>query len=97
MKFQPNDLQQLRQMCDEIKIFEGIQHPNLVKYYGVEVHKDEMLMFMEYCDTGTIEEAARMSLPEYLIRRYTREIVLAIHHLHDNSIVHRDIKGQCSS
>ena len=39
MKFQPNDLQQLREMCDEIKIFEGIQHPNLVKYYGVEVHK----------------------------------------------------------
>ncbi|KAK7107487.1 mitogen-activated protein kinase kinase kinase 4-like isoform X2 [Littorina saxatilis] len=93
MKFQPNDLQQLRQMCDEIKIFEGIQHPNLVKYYGVEVHKDEMLMFMEYCDTGTIEEAAKMGLPEYLIRRYTREIILAVNHLHENSIVHRDIKG----
>ncbi|XP_076445793.1 mitogen-activated protein kinase kinase kinase 4-like [Babylonia areolata] len=93
MKFQPNDLQQLREMCDEIKIFEGIQHPNLVKYYGVEVHKDEMLMFMEYCDTGTIEEAAKMGLPEYLIRRYTREIVLAVNHLHENSIVHRDIKG----
>ena len=52
-----------------------------------------MLMFMEYCDTGTIEEAAKMGLPEYLIRRYTREIVLAVNHLHENSIVHRDIKG----
>lgn len=53
-----------------------------------------MLMFMEYCDTGTIEEAAKMGLPEYLIRRYTREIVLAVNHLHENSIVHRDIKGK---
>ena len=51
-------------------------------------------MFMEYCDTGTIEEAAKMGLPEYLIRRYTREIVLAVNHLHENSIVHRDIKGK---
>lgn len=50
-------------------------------------------MFMEYCDTGTIEEAAKMGLPEYLIRRYTREIVQAVNHLHENSIVHRDIKG----
>ena len=28
-----------REVCDEIKIFEGIQPPNLVKYYGVKVHK----------------------------------------------------------
>ncbi|KAK7497186.1 hypothetical protein BaRGS_00011480 [Batillaria attramentaria] len=93
MKFQPNDLQQLRAISDEIKIFEGIQHPNLVKYHGVEVHKDEMLVFMEFCDTGTIEEASKQGLPEYLIRRYTREIVQAVNHLHENSIVHRDIKG----
>ncbi|CAL1534129.1 unnamed protein product [Lymnaea stagnalis] len=93
MKFQPNDQQSLKESCDEIKNFEGINHKNLVKYYGVEVHKDEMLMFMEYCDSGSIEEVARIGLPEYMIRRYTNEIVQAIAHLHENNIVHRDIKG----
>ncbi|XP_005109668.1 mitogen-activated protein kinase kinase kinase 4 isoform X2 [Aplysia californica] len=93
MKFQPNDQQWLKETCDEIKNFEGINHKNLVKYYGVEVHKDEMLMFMEYCDSGSIEEVARIGLPEYMIRRYTKEIVLAVAHLHENNIVHRDIKG----
>ncbi|CAG5116904.1 unnamed protein product [Candidula unifasciata] len=93
MKFQPNDQQSLKEICDEIKNFEGINHKNLVKYFGVEVHKDEMLMFMEYCDSGSIEEVARIGLPEYMIRRYTQEIVRAIVHLHENNIVHRDIKG----
>lgn len=50
-------------------------------------------MFMEYCDSGSIEEVARIGLPEYLIRRYTQEIVRAVAHLHENNIVHRDIKG----
>ncbi|XP_069140240.1 mitogen-activated protein kinase kinase kinase 4-like isoform X2 [Argopecten irradians] len=93
MKFQINDHQALKEIADEITLFEGILHPNLVKYYGVEVHRDEMLVFMEYCDRGTLEEAARMGLPESLIRIYTKEILLAVNHLHDNNIVHRDIKG----
>lgn len=55
--------------------------------------QDEMLVFMEYCDRGTLEEAARMGLPEHNIRVYTKEILLAINHLHENNILHRDIKG----
>ena len=93
MKIQPNDQQAFREIADEIKNFEGIQHSNLVKYYGVEVHKDEMLIFMEYCDRGTIEEAAKIGLPESVSRRYTKEILIAVQHLHENSIIHRDIKG----
>ncbi|XP_061167485.1 mitogen-activated protein kinase kinase kinase 4-like [Saccostrea echinata] len=93
MKFQANDHQALKELADEIILFEGIQHPNLVKYYGVEVHRDEMLVFMEYCDRGTLEEAAKMGLPEHNIRVYTREILLAVNHLHENNILHRDIKG----
>lgn len=93
MKFQANDHQALKELADEIILFEGMQHPNLVRYYGVEVHRDEMLVFMEYCDRGTLEEAAKMGLPEHNIRVYTREILLAVNYLHEHNILHRDIKG----
>ncbi|XP_071112541.1 mitogen-activated protein kinase kinase kinase 4-like [Haliotis cracherodii] len=93
MKMQPNDQQGFKEIADEIKNFEGNQHKHLVKYYGVEVHKDEMLIFMEYCDCGTVEEAAKIGLPEHIIRKYTKQILIAVNHLHENSIVHRDIKG----
>ncbi|KAL5010300.1 hypothetical protein ScPMuIL_012605 [Solemya velum] len=93
MKFQTSDHKTLKETIDEIKNFEGIQHNHLVSYYGVEVFKDEMLIFMEYCDRGTIEDAAKMGLPEYMIRKYTGYILVAVNHLHEHGIVHRDIKG----
>ena len=39
VRFQPNDHQTIKDIADEIKIFEGISHPSLVKYYGIEVHR----------------------------------------------------------
>ena len=51
------------------------------------------MIFMEFCDGGTIEEMAIQGLPEDLIRTYTREILIAINVLHEHGIAHRDIKG----
>ena len=56
--------------------------------------QDELLIFMEFCDAGTIEEVAKVGLTEHLVRNYTRELLIAINVLHENGIVHRDIKGQ---
>ena len=39
IRFQPNDYQTIKDIADEIKIFETLTHPSLVKYYGVEVHR----------------------------------------------------------
>lgn len=36
---QHNDAITIKQVSEEMKILEGIMHPNIVKYYGVEVHK----------------------------------------------------------
>lgn len=59
--------------------------------------QDEMLMFMEYCDEGTLESLATSTetgLPEELVRKYTRQLLEAVHALHERGIVHRDIKGE---
>ncbi|XP_052239205.1 LOW QUALITY PROTEIN: mitogen-activated protein kinase kinase kinase 4-like [Dreissena polymorpha] len=93
IKFPSADIHShFKEIIDEIKIFEGISHENLVRYYGVEVHR-EMLVFMEYCDRGTIDEVSRNGLTEDLIRIYTKQLLCAAQVLHDNKIVHRDIKG----
>ena len=52
-----------------------------------------MLIFMEYCAEGTIEEVAKQGLGEAMVRRYTGEILQAVAYLHEHDIVHRDIKG----
>ena len=50
---------------------------------------------MELCPEGTLESlimGTENGLPESTIRRFTKQLVNAISTLHENSIVHRDIK-----
>jgi len=59
--------------------------------------QDEVIIFMEYCSHGTIEEVAKQGLTEVVIRRYTKDILTAVDCLHEHNVVHRDIKGIVSS
>lgn len=90
---QANDSRAIKETIDEIRIFEGIKHPNIVKYFGVEIHRDELYIFMEYCNEGSLENAVQLNLPEQLVRKYTRQLLEAVNCLHEHGIVHRDIKS----
>lgn len=35
----PNDHKMIKRVAEEIKTFEGLTHENLVRYYGVEIHR----------------------------------------------------------
>ncbi|CAD5116996.1 DgyrCDS5829 [Dimorphilus gyrociliatus] len=89
----PNDHQFVMDVADELKNFEGLNHEGIIKYFGVEIHHDQMLIFMEYCQGGTLHEAAKVGLDEATTRFYTNKIVHAVAFLHENKIIHRDIKG----
>lgn len=89
IRLQHNNHQSVKSLADEIETFTRLKHRCLVRYFGVELHREVMLVFMEYCDGGTLLEAAIQGLEESLIRRYTQEIISGIHCLHENSIVHR--------
>ncbi|CAG9765356.1 unnamed protein product [Ceutorhynchus assimilis] len=92
---QHNDTVTIKRISSEMKILEGISHNNLVKYYGVEVYTDKMLLFMEFCSEGTLENliiAAENGLPELLVRKYTFQLLSGVACLHEHGIVHRDIK-----
>lgn len=53
MKFQANDHQALKELADEIILFEGMQHPNLVRYYGVEVHRASFILISRGYNTSS--------------------------------------------
>lgn len=36
---QHNDHRTIRHLAEELRILEGINHRNLVKYYGIEIHR----------------------------------------------------------
>ncbi|XP_026827017.1 mitogen-activated protein kinase kinase kinase 4 isoform X1 [Ooceraea biroi] len=95
VQLKPGDHAAIRNTAEELQIFEGIQHPHLVRYYGLEIRRKEMLIFMEFCAEGTLENLVAGSgngLPESLVRKYTYQLLLAIAALHSHGIVHRDVK-----
>ncbi|XP_055622452.1 mitogen-activated protein kinase kinase kinase 4 isoform X2 [Toxorhynchites rutilus septentrionalis] len=91
---QPGETSAIRKVAEELKIFEGINHRNLVKYHGVEIHREELLIFMELCPEGTLESLVEMNggLPEAQTRRYTIQLLSGVKELHRHGVVHRDIK-----
>lgn len=94
IQIQPGENRGIQKVAEELKIFEGIKHQHLVKYYGVEIHREELLIFMELCSEGTLESLIELSgaLPEGLTRRFAVQLLSAAAELHKHGIVHRDIK-----
>ncbi|KAF7884497.1 uncharacterized protein EAF02_004833 [Botrytis sinoallii] len=42
------------QIADEMHVLEVLDHPNVVSYHGIEVHRDKVYIFMEYCSGGSL-------------------------------------------
>ncbi|VIO98406.1 Uncharacterized protein BM_BM6488 [Brugia malayi] len=80
-------------LVDEVENLSLLDHPNLVKYYAVEVHREELLIFMEYCSEGTLEEVCREGLLDMrCVRRYTHFLLKGVEYIHMKMMIHRDIK-----
>ncbi|KAI9488449.1 hypothetical protein BDB00DRAFT_963705 [Zychaea mexicana] len=80
---------------EEMKVMEMLNHDNIVQYYGMEVHRDKVYIFMEYCENGSLgsllDHGGRIEDEVYIVK-YAYELLSGLKYLHGNNIVHRDIK-----
>lgn len=81
---------------DEMTVLEMLNHPNVVQYYGVEVHRDKVYIFMEYCEGGSLSGllAHGRIEDEMVIQVYTLQMLEGLAYLHQSGVVHRDIKPE---
>lgn len=81
---------------EEMSVLEILNHPNIVSYYGVEVHRDKVNIFMEYCEGGSLAallEHGRIE-DEMVTQVYTLQLLEGLAYLHESGIVHRDVKPE---
>lgn len=81
---------------DEMTVLEMLSHPNIVQYFGVEVHRDKVYLFMEFCEGGSLAsllEHGRIE-DETVIQVYTLQMLEGLAYLHQSGIVHRDVKPE---
>lgn len=84
------------QIRDEQAVLEVLDHPNIVSYYGIEVHRDKVYIFMEYCSGGSLAnllEHGRIE-DETVIQVYALQMLEGLAYLHSSGIAHRDIKPE---
>ena len=87
------------QIRDEQAVLEVLDHPNIVSYFGIEVHRDKVYIFMEYCSGGSLAnllEHGRIE-DETVVQVYALQMLEGLAYLHQSGIAHRDIKPESKS
>ncbi|KAI5959950.1 BCK1 [Candida pseudojiufengensis] len=79
----------------EIETMKDLDHKNIVQYLGYEQKNNIYSLFLEYVAGGSIAMLLKSygKFDELLIRIITKQILLGLEYLHDNNIIHRDLKA----
>ncbi|XP_005089065.1 STE20-like serine/threonine-protein kinase [Aplysia californica] len=80
----------------EINILAECPHPNIVGLHEAFFFNDKLWMFIEYCGGGALDSIMvdlEKPMSEPQIRYVAHEMCVALAYLHQQKVIHRDIKA----
>jgi mitogen-activated protein kinase kinase kinase len=94
-----NDRDRMREMVaaidQEIDTMQHLEHPNIVQYLGCERAELSMSIYLEYIPGGSIGSCLRKhgKFEESVVKSLNRQVLCGLAYLHDQGILHRDLKA----
>jgi mitogen-activated protein kinase kinase kinase len=82
-------------MDQEIDTMQHLEHPNIVQYLGCERGEFSISIYLEYISGGSIGSCLRKhgKFEESVVKSLTRQTLEGLAYLHDQGILHRDLKA----
>jgi serine/threonine protein kinase len=86
---------ELRVIMLEIDLLKNLDHANIVKYLGFVKTPDTLNIILEYCENGSLHSISKNfgRFPENLVGLYMSQVLYGLLYLHEQGVIHRDIKG----
>ena len=82
----------------EVSVLAQMKHPNIVSYIESFEELGNLFIVMDFCDGGDlhtrIQSARGIAFPEDQALDWFVQTALALKHVHDRKILHRDLKSQ---
>ncbi|BFF98337.1 serine/threonine-protein kinase polo [Drosophila madeirensis] len=85
---------QKEKTAQEITIHRSLNHPNIVKFHSYFEDVQNIYIVLELCKKRSMMELhkRRKSITDFECRYYIFQIIQGVKYLHDNRIIHRDLK-----
>jgi serine/threonine protein kinase len=69
--------------------------PNIVQYRGFVKTSSHLYIILEFCENGSLHGVLKKfgRFPEQLVGLYILQVLQGLVYLHEQGVIHRDIKG----
>lgn len=86
---------ELKTIMLEIDLLKNLNHANIVKYNGFVKSSESLYIILEYCENGSLHSICKNfgKFPENLVALYMSQVLHGLLYLHEQGVIHRDIKG----
>ncbi|KAL8139902.1 hypothetical protein V2J09_005923 [Rumex salicifolius] len=82
---------------EDLNIIMNLNHKNIVKYLGSSKTRSHLHIILEYVENGSLANIIKPNkfgpFPEQLVAHYIAQVLEGLVYLHEQGVIHRDIKG----
>lgn len=89
------DHEEVKDIQQEIQFLSNLKSvPNITHYFGSYLNGHKLWILMDYCAGGSVRTLLKPGpLQEKYIAVITRELLIALQFIHENGVIHRDLKA----